>query len=65
MQWESERLAIETLGEDDGGGVSTEEPGLILGYPLGRAVLGGDGGFLGGPKRSDPRDTNDPRTVLV
>ena len=65
MQWESERLAIETLSEDNGGWVAIEEPGFDVGCPLGRAVLGGDGGFLGGPRRSEARDTNDPRAVLI
>ena len=65
MQWESEGLAIETLGEDDGGGVAIEEPGFDIRGPLRRAVLGGDRGFLGGPRGSEARNTNDPWTVLV
>jgi len=65
MQGEAEGLAIETLGEDDGGGVAIEEPGFDVGCPLRRAVLGGDGGFLGGPGGSEAGDANDSGTVLI
>jgi len=65
VQWESERLAIETLGEDDRGGVAIEEPGFDVRRPLGRAVLCGDRGFLGRPGGGEARNTNDPRAVLV
>jgi hypothetical protein len=65
VQWESEGLAIETLGEDDRGGVTIEEPGFDVGGPLRGAVLGGDRSFLRGPGGGEARNANDPWTVLV
>jgi len=65
VQWESEGLAVETLSEDDRRGVALEEPRFDVGGPLARAVLGGDGGFLCGPRGSEAGDANDSRAVLV
>ena len=65
MEGESEGLAVEALGEDDGGRVALEQPGFDVGGPLARAVLGGDGGFLGRPRGREAGDANDSRAVLV
>jgi hypothetical protein len=65
VEWESEGLAVETLGEDDGGGAAVLEPGLDVGGPLARAVLGGDGRVLGGAGGGEAGDADDPWAVLV
>lgn len=65
MEWESERLAVEALCEDDGGRVALEEPRLDVGSPLARAVLGGDGGFLGRARGREAGYADDSGAVLV